>query len=101
MTKDHSAEVLHQHDVAAALVLLRVEQPPPVGRDRETGHPGERLFLPPRQRRYAARGKAEEFDRRRGVLLARDEIDARLTDGPITPARGVDEFRQLLFRAAF
>jgi hypothetical protein len=63
-----SAEVFHQHNIAALLIYLRKEQPLVVGRNRQSPDITENRFLWRRDRRDLACRKAEEFNQRAPVV---------------------------------
>src|SRR5262245_972137 len=77
-----SAEILHQHNVAALLIYLRKEQPLAVGRNRHSPDITHNRFLWRSDRRDLACRKAEEFNQRAPLGLGRDEVNPLLHHCP-------------------
>jgi len=56
-----SAEVFHEHDIAAAVVLLGIENPSPVGRHGNPRHKRDRFSVQRGNVNYPAPGKAQKL----------------------------------------
>jgi len=74
-----SAEVFHEHNIAALLIHLRKEQPLAIGGNRQ--HPDilDNRFLQRCDLRDLACSKAEEFNQRASRFLGRGEVKLWVT----------------------
>ena len=96
-----SAKLFHQHDVAAALICLRVENPPAIGRNGEAPYPRVNRSIDGRDLPHVARCEAEELDDGTRRHFGGDEIDALLGHCPGTPEPGPMMIDHGSFHAAF
>jgi hypothetical protein len=81
-----SSEVLHQHNVAAALINARIKQPAAVRRSCQTWRALLNCSIKCRHLSlHPSRGEAEEFNHRTGWRLSSGKIDALFRYGPGAP----------------
>src|SRR5262245_42990604 len=85
-----SAEVFDEHNIADALISLRIQNPAAIRRNSQAGWPLERVSLERPKLCNSVGNKVEELERRASRCHGRDEKDAVVQHRPITPISGIE-----------
>src|SRR5687767_2942008 len=80
-----SAEVFHEHDVAAAVVLLRIQNPSPVGRQSDPRFIRDGSSVQRRNMHHPFLGKAQKLERGLRLSLGVHKVNARFSQSPVAP----------------